>query len=160
MKKLLLLAAFSIGLLSGCTSLNSQNNLSRNIDKTYHSYQLKNNSSNEALDPEIAAIFETELNKQLANYGYKLGDDITIHYDIKAYDPGNRALRMFIGFGAGKGTLEVETTLIDKHKNNLGSINNEIALKMGWFGGSLTKVIRRAAIDTAKRIYKSRILTK
>ncbi|QIM62084.1 hypothetical protein A1D29_01470 [Pasteurellaceae bacterium Orientalotternb1] len=160
MKKVLLFSLLSIGLLSGCTSLKSQNNLLKNTAKTYYSYQIKNVSNNNEIDPQIANIFEAELNKQLAKYGYKSGNDITVNYRIKAYDPGNRALRIMVGFGAGKGTLAVETTLIDSEGNNLGSVDNEVALKMGFFGGSLDSTIRKAAIDTAKRIYKSRIISK
>lgn len=160
MKKILFIATFLMTFLTGCTSLKSDNDLKKQSAETYHTYTLKNVSDTQLIDQNIIHIFEDELRRQLTRFGYEDGNDIVINYNIKAYDPGNRALRIFIGFGAGKGTLETETTLVDKNGQNLGKVNNTVSLNMGFFGGSLDKTIRVSAKDVANRIRRANILTK
>ena len=161
MKKLLTVLFVSVPLLlTGCNvaSVKSNNSLLQNSGTTYHSYTVKNNSSNDSIDPKVAAIFEEELNLQLTKYGYKQGNDVVISYDIKAYDPGNRALRTLVGFGAGRGTMEIMTSLTDKKGNALGNVTTNAALNMGFFGGSLEKVVRQAAQESAAKIRESQII--
>ncbi|BFU61694.1 DUF4410 domain-containing protein [Rodentibacter abscessus] len=145
-------------LLSACSSMTLDNNLKQDMKEQYTTYKIVNVSSNEAISSEVTTIFENNLRAQLQKYGYKEGNDVVVSYDIKAFDEGNRALRMFIGFGAGKGTLSVTTTLKDKNGVNLGSVNAETTLRMGFFGGSLNNIIASTAKKTAVQIRKSRII--
>ena len=63
---------------------------------------------------------------------------------IIEYEPGSRALRYIIGFGAGKAFATVQLTAIDKatkeeiYKGNIGG-----ELTMGIFGGSYDEVIQK-----------------
>lgn len=162
MKKIIavLFVFFSI-LLTGCSSVKTESDLERNTSETgYHTYTLRNASSSSAVDPQVGSIFTEELNARLQQYGYEQGNEVIVSYDIKAYDPGNRALRMFVGFGAGKGTMEIVTSLTDKNGKILGSVTTQASLRMGFFGGSLNKIIRAAAVNTAKEIYRSRLIKK
>lgn len=161
MKKLL--SFFILGLplvLAGCSSLKTDNNLERNPETKYTSFKVVNVASEQSVDPKVANLFGSELSAQLVKLGYKEGDDVTISYSVDAFDEGNRALRMFVGFGAGKGKMGFSTELKDKSGKSLGSISTESELKMGFFGGSLDNLIRKNAITAATRIHKAKIFKK
>ncbi|MGQ8820860.1 DUF4410 domain-containing protein [Bibersteinia trehalosi] len=161
MKKLLSLFILGLSLiLTGCSSLKTENNLERNPETKYASFKVVNTTSEHSIDPKVANLFGAELRVQLSKFGYKEGDDVTISYSVDAFDQGNRALRMFVGFGVGKGTMEFSTALKDKSGKSLGNISTESALKMGFFGGSLDNLIRKNAIAVATRIHKAKIFQK
>lgn len=159
MKKLFSIVTVVIAfLLTGCSSIKVEDNLSDSSNVVYETYSLKNVSSKEEIDPKVAEIFEKALDGYLNRYGYRKGNDLIINYDIKAFDPGNRALRMFIGFGLGKGTLEVNSTLVARDGKKLGSVHSESALRMGFFGGSLNSIIENTAKKVAVKIHRAKIL--
>lgn len=60
---------------------------------------------------------------------------------------GSRALRYWIGFGAGAGHLYVTIELKDKQGNVLYSTNTEADLAMGVFGGSMSKVAHKTIVE-------------
>jgi hypothetical protein len=63
---------------------------------------------------------------------------------IIEYEPGSRALRYFVGFGAGKAFATVQLRAIDKSTNEeifRGNIGAEQS--MGVFGGSFDEVIQK-----------------
>lgn len=153
---------FILGLsviLTGCSSLKTDNNLERNPETEYYSFKVVNNTSN-SIDPKVGDIFGEALKAQLVKFGYQEGDDVIINYSVDAFDEGNRALRIFVGFGAGKGVMEFSAVLKDKKGKSLGSISTESALKMGFFGGSLDSLVRKNAISIATRIHKAKIIKK
>lgn len=69
------------------------------------------------------------------------------------YEPGSRALRWLIGFGAGKAFVTVQLTAIDKvtreeiFKGNIGGEQS-----MGIFGGSINEVIQKIADESVECI--------
>lgn len=161
MKKLFSLCILSLSLvLTGCSTLKTENNLERNPETKYTSFKVVNTTSEQSIDPKVANLFGAELSAHLIKLGYKEGDDVTISYSVDAFDEGNRALRMIVGFGAGKGKMEFSTVLKDKSGKSLGNISTESALKMGFFGGSLDNLIRKNAITVATRIHKAKIFQK
>lgn len=146
-------------LMVACSSLKVENSLHRDAPEPYMSYKIVNVSATDQIDSQVITIFENELRSRFNRFGYKEGDDVTISYDIQAFDPGNRALRMFVGFGLGKGTLNVKTSLKDKSGKSLGSVDTETALKMGFFGGSLNNIIRETAAKVASQIHRAYIIS-
>ena len=134
------------------------NTLRKDVKEPYSGYRIVNVSTNSEIDPKVSALFEEELRARLKRYGYNETGEVAINYSINAFDPGNRALRMFVGFGLGKGTLSVQTSLKDKSGASLGAVNSETALRMGFFGGSLNNVIKATAAKVAAKIHKSHIM--
>lgn len=155
--KLIFIFLFSF-ITVACSSVKLNSTLRKDIPEPYGSYKIVNVSNNSNIDPQVAMLFENALRERLQEYGYKEGDEVTISYNINAFDPGNRALRMFVGFGLGKGTLSVQTTLKDKSGQPLGAVNSETALRMGFFGGSLNNVIKATAVKVAAQIHKAYVM--
>ncbi|WP_155721339.1 DUF4410 domain-containing protein, partial [Acinetobacter venetianus] len=65
---------------------------------------------------EFEQYFTQQLNKQLAKNKIKndlTSNDTIITYELD-FDQGNRALRYFVGFGAGKAQAIVKAHLINK----------------------------------------------
>lgn len=159
MKKYFILFIVILSLfLSSCGSQNSQVNL-KPFDKPYENYYLEN-ISKQKFDDKVIQTFATELDIALKAYGYKTGDQLGIKYEILSFDKGNRALRYFVGFGAGKATTKIKTTLENKQKKILGSIITDASLSIGVFGGDDLTPIINAAKDVAKKIHESGILAK
>lgn len=63
---------------------------------------------------------------------------------------GNRALRYFVGFGAGSGHMRVTIELKDKHGTVLYAANSDADLAMGGFGGDMSKVARKTIVEAVK----------
>jgi len=63
--------------------------------------------------------------------------------DIELYQPGNRALRYFIGFGAGRGRFESNWVVKDPAGTEIGSCRVEGGIVMGVFGGSYDGVLEK-----------------
>ena len=67
----------------------------------------------------------------------------------------------WVGFGAGKATSKIVTTLVDKESGKIvGNIQTDGMLAMGVFGGNSKDVLKRSAKDIAKKIAESGILKK
>lgn len=157
MKKYFILFIAILSLfLSACSSQNSQVNL-KPFDKRYKNYYLENISI-QKFDDKVIKTFSTELDTALKGYGYETGDQLGIKYEILTFDKGNRALRYFVGFSAGKATATIKTILENKQKKALGSIITDASLSIGVFGGDDLIPIINAAKDIAKKIHESGIL--
>jgi hypothetical protein len=74
----------------------------------------------------------------------------SISGEITTYDPGNRALRYFIWFGAGTGTLKSSWSLKDENGAILGSCEIDGSISMGGFGGDFGEVIEKAGRQLVK----------
>jgi len=73
--------------------------------------------------------------------------DIDINY-------GNKALRYFVGYGAGKGTIHSDLKVIDKATGKIKfHADSKSELKIGAFGGDMKKVIKKN-IDILLNKYK------
>ena len=60
---------------------------------------------------------------------------------------GNRAVRYFVGFGAGKGNIDVSIVLQDKDGKTLYSTDSKAHLAVGLFGGGMRGVVSDAIQD-------------
>ena len=69
---------------------------------------------------------------------------------ILNYDEGNRALRYFIGFGAGQANTIIHTKVINDNNVTIGEFGVEAVLRGGIFGGNDKKML----VSSASLIYK------
>jgi hypothetical protein len=69
---------------------------------------------------------------------------------------GNRALRYWVGFGAGAGSIRIVIELKDAAGSVVYSTRTEADLGMGMFGGDMSKVASKA-IDAAVADFGKRI---
>ena len=82
------------------------------------------------------------MNNELTTLGYTVGDDLDININIENFNEGNRALRYWVGFGAGKATSKIVTTLVDKESGKIvGNIQTDGMLSMGVLGGNSKDVL-------------------
>ncbi|MGH6950700.1 MAG: DUF4410 domain-containing protein, partial [Vitreimonas sp.] len=98
---------------------------------------------------EQIALFESELREQMTSQGFSQGAGLTVRYRLVQYNPGNRALRYFVGFGAGRGTLTFEVAFLDPSGTELARINVGGNITIGAFGGSFNEAITAAAGEAA-----------
>lgn len=64
---------------------------------------------------------------------------------VTKYDPGSRALRYLIGFGAGRGSLETRWDVLDQAGGVAGACRITGSVVMGVFGGSFDDVLEKSA---------------
>ena len=69
---------------------------------------------------------------------------------------GNRALRYWVGFGAGSGSLTVVIELKDKNGNVQYATESKADLAVGALGGDMSDVARKA-IQTAVKEFGSKL---
>ncbi len=69
---------------------------------------------------------------------------------------GNRALRYWVGFGAGSGSLTVTIELKDQNGNVQYATQSKADLAMGAYGGDMSNVARKT-IRTAVREFGSKL---
>ena len=83
---------------------------------TFATVRIQGAGDTVTVPPEARSHFEARLNEYLfaKESRFKPGDALTIRYRFIQFDQGDRALRYFVSFGAGKGTLTVEVTFLDK----------------------------------------------
>lgn len=120
------------------------------------SLALVDRSSEHMLQEEILGLKEI-LNSKLEDEGIKLAADpkdaVTLTGQFTSYDSGNRALRYFVGFGAGKAKYDSNWKLVSATGEEIGNCNVDGWLAMGWFGGSLSKMhkdLADAVVDCVK----------
>lgn len=63
---------------------------------------------------------------------------------------GNRALRYFVGFGAGAGHMDISIELKDRQGTILYATQSKADLAMGGFGGDMAQVARKTIIEAVK----------
>jgi hypothetical protein len=106
--------------------------------------------------PAAIAVFEQQFKESLyAKGGFVEGDQLTARFRYTAYNPGNRAMRYFVGFGAGKAEMSVEVTYIDANGVEVAKDEATGKMYMGAFGGGVNAPIRRAAKEAADYALKN-----
>ncbi len=66
---------------------------------------------------------------------------------------GSRALRYWVGFGAGAGSCIIRLTLKDSSTAEVKyEVENESDLAIGAFGGSMEKLIKKNIRNTIKKL--------
>ncbi len=108
------------------------------------------------LNEDLKRVATQELQALLAS---KRGSDTTQKQTIEAQvevDYGNRALRYFVGFGAGKGWIHVTISLKGADGNVIYSSFSEAVLGIGIFGGDM-KAVAENAIKQAVNDFGSKV---
>ena len=109
------------------------------------------NADAAALNEEFRQMALSELQSLMASKGIvtsptadsKVGCNIDVTY-------GNRALRYFVGFGAGAGHVKIHTEMTDGSGAVRYATNTEADLAVGGFGGDMSSVVRDAVRDAMK----------
>ena len=77
-------------------------------------------------------------------------DAMSVVGEVQEYDPGNRALRYFIGFGAGTGKVESSWKVLDQTGQNIGNCSIDGSISAGAFGGNFYEVHDKMAEEFLK----------
>lgn len=144
--------------LSACSSTNSlikkNDNFAKNTKQ--QSYRIEAENAQQ----EFEQYFAQQLDKQLVQNKIKndlTSNDTVIKYELN-YDQGSRALRYFVGFGAGKAQAVVKAHLINKSDGKeIASLTTDSTLSMGVFGGDAKATLDNSAKDITKKIIESNI---
>jgi len=105
------------------------------------------------LTSEYRKVFQEKLDELLyGNEGAytKVDKGPTLRWEATRIDPGSRALRYFVGFGAGKGTFNARALLVDAKGHTITSSDVEGDQVMGVGGGSFDSAIEEAAENIAE----------
>jgi hypothetical protein len=103
----------------------------------------------QTVPPEIRTKFVQRLDSELFTEKFAHGNELALTWKCTEVNPGNRALRYFVGFGAGSGVMAITTTLSDSKGHPLGSRELKGVQTIGFFGGSFDSAIEMAADGTA-----------
>ncbi len=129
MKKILfvLLAALS-GLLTGCVS--PQVKVSPPVAVDFHQFHkmklMLTDSVGTPFSKEGLPMFEGLLKGRLQSFGYTIVEsapELIMEVNIQQFDPGNRALRTVVGFGAGRAVLKYTARFEDSHGKLLAELD-------------------------------------
>jgi hypothetical protein len=105
------------------------------------------------LTSEYRQVFREKLDELLfgkeGSYT-KAENGATLRWEATRIDPGSRALRYFVGFGAGKGTFNARAVLVDTKGRTITSTSTEGDQVMGVAGGSFDSAIEEAAENIAE----------
>jgi len=129
-------------LVSGCA------NTDLNMVKKVHlppmrvSLNIVNNTQSKDLEEELLGL-KRILVMELQDQGIEvtdLKDVASVTGEFKEYNSGNRALRAFVGFGAGRITYDSNWKVVSAAGEELGICAIDGWRAMGFFGGSLSTV--------------------
>jgi hypothetical protein len=101
------------------------------------------------ITPSQASEFRTILSSRLQRSGVSVvaGDPPDVHDvsgNIAKYNPGDRALRYMIGFGAGRGSLDTTWAVrADTSPEPIGICQIVGSITMGVFGGNWNDVLEK-----------------
>lgn len=80
-------------------------------------------------------------------------ETLVVESQVMLFRPGSRALRYFIGFGAGKGVIGVRCTLVDGGSNEvIGVADVYGSVRGGAWGGPLTTAFNYCGAGIARLI--------
>lgn len=106
---------------------------------------------NQVVVTEVARaseIITEEVNSYLDNAlpNQEGGKGLKVQAVLETYDAGSRALRYFVGFGAGKGKIIYNVKLLDEQTNAvIGEFVAEGTLSMGIIGGDINVAYKKCA---------------
>lgn len=149
MRKILMVLGLA-ALVTACSSTNTQVKQGFTSTQKQDSYQIIPNTSNE-YDVYFEQALEKSLQKAKFNQKGELSDSI-IEYGL-SMDEGNRALRYFVGFGAGQAKAMINVKIFNRaDKKLLADLSTEATLSIGVFGGEAKGILDNAAEDIVKKI--------
>ena len=102
---------------------------------------------------EAEQDFEKNLRTRLyEKAGFKEGNELRIRYRFVQFDPGNQFSRWFWGGlgNTGEGSLTIEATFLDESGSQLSTIQAQGSINSGFFGGSFSLAIDKAAQEIAE----------
>jgi hypothetical protein len=79
------------------------------------------------------------------------GGSLAVDVVVTTCNPGSKSARYWVGFGAGKGKLELTATL-----SGHGEVVVNGSVTMGWTGGSFEDVCEEAGAAAARAIGEAR----
>jgi hypothetical protein len=101
------------------------------------------------LTDDQRARYQSLLTSRLSEKGVSVvasqSDAHTAKGTVTRYNRGSRALRYFIGFGAGRGTLDSNWDVIDAKGDVLGQCRIKGNITIGIFGGNYDDVLEKSA---------------
>lgn len=105
----------------------------------------------------VPADLKSELQGKLTQYlyqdgGFQRGSELKIRYRFIQYEPGNQFTRWFFGGigNAGEGSLTIEAKFLDSGDKELATVHTEGRIGSGFFGGSYSEVVDKAAEKIAE----------
>jgi hypothetical protein len=113
--------------------------------------QISEATSTLQVPSEVHARFGQFLNDELySKHDFQPGSGMKIIWSFSEFDEGSRALRYFVGFGAGKGKIAVHATFLDQKGQVIGAVDGFGTVVMGAFGGSYDSALRECAYEVAR----------
>jgi hypothetical protein len=110
-------------------------------------------NSSVSVPTEVKSEFQTKLDKYLYDEGaFKKGSELKIKYRFIQYEPGSQFSRWFLGGigNAGEGSLMIEAKFFDSGDQELATIQTEGRIGSGFFGGSYSQALDKAAEKVAE----------
>lgn len=93
--------------------------------------------------PEAVARFQKFLEDDFYyKHGFQRGNQLKLRWRFTEFDQGNRALRYFVGFGAGNGKVVAHATFLDEKNRVVGAVEAHGRIVSGMFGGSYDTALR------------------
>jgi hypothetical protein len=102
---------------------------------------------------EVKSEFQSKLEQYLYKDGaFQKGSDLKIKYRFIQYEPGSQFSRWFFGGigNAGEGSLMIEVKFFDSADKELSKIQTEGRIGSGFFGGSYSEALDKAAEKVAE----------
>ena len=98
------------------------------------------------------SLLQSELKGVLVSRKISIDPQTDIRLETNmTVDYGNQALRYFVGFGAGAGSVDISVTLTKMpSKTVLYQNTTHATLAMGGFGGSMQTVVENAIKDAVQ----------
>lgn len=104
-----------------------------------------------AVPADIHKRFQELLVEELyARGNFQRGPQLKIKWQFAEFDEGSRALRYFVGFGAGKGKITIHATFLDERGREIAAVDGFGTVIMGVFGGSYDSALRECAYEITR----------
>ncbi|WP_298434803.1 DUF4410 domain-containing protein [Geobacter sp.] len=150
------LLAISGVLVTGCASTNLRVAKPVTVRPRTVTLTVADHTNANKLEEEMLGLKEIIADK-LEDEGIKVvsnqKDAVSLTGDFLSYDSGNRGLRWLVGFGLGKATYDSNWKVVSATGEEMGNCNIDGNLKMGFFGGSVSKMhndMAEALVDCLK----------
>ncbi len=109
-----------------------------------------NDATGAQLRPDESASYQSILTNHLAEGGIVVAAPndagaATARATFETFDPGSRALRYGIGFGAGTGELNSVWEVMTQTGEVIGACRIDGSISVGVFGGSFDEVLDKSA---------------
>lgn len=140
------LAVCLVAALTGCAT--AKLHVIQPVNPPSHEVTLSVKSSTPVVSDEQLSTFRTLLTTKLAEEGVSVvpaagPSTCAVEGTVDRYERGSRALRYFIGFGAGAGKFDSSWQVKDASGNEIGQCRIDGSVSFGAFGGNYEDVLDR-----------------